>query len=49
MTLLVIYVAPFSSLSLDLDCRKQIGKWSEISNLKINVLKVVFTNEFVRI
>ena len=29
--------------------KKQIGKWSEMSILNINVLKLVFTNEFVRI
>ena len=49
MTLLVIYVTSFSSLGLDVGCRKQIGKWSEMSILNINVLKLVFTNEFVRI
>ena len=49
MTLLVIYVTSFSSLGLDVGCRKQIGKWSEMSILNINVLKLVFTNKFVRI
>ena len=49
MTLLVIYKASFSSLGLDLRCRKKGGNWSEISTLNINVLKLVFTNEFVRI
>ena len=47
MTFLLIYVAPFSSLGLNVGCRKQIGKWSEISILNINVLKLVFTDEFV--
>ena len=41
MTLLVIYVASFSSPDLDVGCRKQIGKWSEILILNINVLKLV--------
>ena len=49
MTLLVIYVALFPSLCLDDGCRKQIGKWSEKSILNINILKLVFTKEFVRI
>ena len=49
MNLSVIYVALFSSLGLDVGCRKQTGKWSEISILNINVLKLLFTNKFVRI
>ena len=49
MTRLVLCVALFSSLGLDVGCRKKIGKWSEISILSINVLKLVFTNKFVRI
>ena len=49
MTFLVIYVALFSTLSLDVGYRKQIGKWSEISILNVNVLKLVFINEFLRI
>ena len=47
LTLLVIYVTSFSSLGLG--CRKQLGKWSEMSILNINVLKSVFTNKFVKI
>ena len=39
----------FSFLRLDIDCRKQIGKWCEVSILNINVLKLVYTNKFVRI
>ena len=49
MTLLVIYVASFSFLGLDVVHRKQIRKWSEILILNINILKLVFTNEFVGI
>ena len=49
MTVLVIYVALFSYLSVDVSCRKKIGKWSEISFLNIIVSKLVFTNEFVKI
>ena len=48
MTVLVLYVALFSSLGLDIGWRKKIGKWSEISILSINVLKLVFTNKFIR-
>ena len=44
MTLLVVHVALFSSLGLDEGYRKKIGNWSEIS-----ILKLIFTNEFVRI
>ena len=47
MPLLVIYVTLFSSQDLDVGCRKQIGKWSEISVL--NVLKLIFTKKSVRI
>ena len=36
-------------MGLDVGCRKQIQKWSEMSILNINVLKLVFTNKFVRI
>ena len=49
MSLLVIYVTSFSSLGRDVSCRKQIGKWSEMSILNINVLKLGYTNKFVRI
>ena len=49
MTLLVVYEASCSSLGLDVGCRKQTRRWSEISILDINVLKLVFTNEFIRI
>ena len=47
MPLLVIYVTLFSSQDLDVGCRKQIGKWSEMSVL--NVLKLIFTKKSVRI
>ena len=49
MTVLVIYIALFSSFGVDGGWRKQIGKWSEISVLNIIVLKLVFTNEFIKI
>ena len=49
MILLVIYVTSFSSLGLDIGCRKQIEKWSQMSILNINVLELVFSNKFVRI
>ena len=49
MTLLGIYEASFSSLGLDVGCRKQIRKWLETTILDINVSKLVFTNDFVRI
>ena len=38
----------FFSLSVDLGCRKQTGKWSETSVLNIIVLKLVFTNQFLK-
>ena len=44
MTILVLYVGLFSSLCLDVGCRKQIGKWCEVSILDINILKLVYTN-----
>ena len=44
MTLLVIYVTSFTSLGLDVGCRKQIGKWFETSIL--NVLKLGLTNKW---
>ena len=49
MTLLVICVALFSFLGLDVGWRKQMRKWSEILILNISVLKLVFANQFVRI
>ena len=48
MTVLVIYVALFSSLEVDGGWRKQTGKWSEISVLNVIVLKLVFTTECVK-
>ena len=44
MTVLVVHVALFSSLGLDKVTEKKIANWSEIS-----ILKLIFTNEFVRI
>ena len=49
MTVLVLYVVLFSYLGLDVGWRKKIGKLCEISILSINVLKLVFTNKFIRI
>ena len=48
MTLLIMYVALFSSLGQDVGCQKQIGKWSEVSVLYIIVLKLVFAKDFVK-
>ena len=48
MTLLIMYLALFSSLGQDFGCRKQIGKWSEVSVLNIIVLKLVFAKDFVK-
>ena len=48
MTLLIMYVALFSSLGQDVGCQKQIGKWSEVSVLNIIVLKLVFAKDFVK-
>ena len=46
MIYLVIYLALFSSLAVDVGTSKQIEKWSEISILKMTVLKQYLQQNF---